>query len=54
MRDGDKIEFGNLRFSVHLTPGHTKGHVVYVLDGSAFETSDHLFSGDLLFLGGAG
>lgn len=35
-----------------MTPGHTSGHVVYVLDGLGAPSS--LFSGDLLFVGGAG
>ena len=45
---------GELRFTVHFTPGHTVGHVVYVLDGAVFSAPPMLFSGDLLFLGGIG
>ncbi|KAJ8313726.1 hypothetical protein KUTeg_008287, partial [Tegillarca granosa] len=52
--DGEMLEFGNLKFSVQFTPGHTVGHVVYLLDGSPFGTQDSLFSGDHLFLSGCG
>ncbi|GFO21327.1 hydroxyacylglutathione hydrolase [Plakobranchus ocellatus] len=54
LNDGDKIEFGDLSFRVLSTPGHTVGHIVYILDGSMFGTEDSLFSGDCLFLGGCG
>ncbi|KQK84428.1 ydrolase PNKD [Amazona aestiva] len=36
------------------TPGHTVGHMVYVLDGEPFGGPPCLFSGDLLFLSGCG
>ena len=52
--NGDTLEFGQLRFRVMFTPGHTVGHCVYVLDGSPFEAPSSLFSGDLLFVGGCG
>lgn len=54
VRDLDVLPFGDMRFTVHFTPGHTEGHVVYLLDGAPFGMSDSLFSGDLLFLGGCG
>lgn len=54
VNDGETLEFGNLKFSVQVTPGHTVGHVVYLLDGSPFGTQDSLFSGDHLFLSGCG
>ena len=31
--DGDCVRVGALAFNVLHTPGHTKGHVVYVLRG---------------------
>jgi glyoxylase-like metal-dependent hydrolase (beta-lactamase superfamily II) len=46
--------FGNLKFTSHLSPGHTVGHMYFVLDGSPFGATDHVFSGDHLFLGGCG
>lgn len=45
---------GRLNFKALLTPGHTLGHMVYVLDGKPFESPSSLFSGDLLFLSGCG
>ncbi|XP_076472566.1 putative thioesterase PNKD [Babylonia areolata] len=54
VRDGDTLEFGNLRFRAAATPGHTVGHVVYILDGAPFGIGDSLFSGDMLFLSGCG
>ncbi|ESO98540.1 hypothetical protein LOTGIDRAFT_174182 [Lottia gigantea] len=52
--DGDVIQFGGLKLKVIFTPGHTVGHVVYVLDGSSYGAPDSLFSGDHLFLSGCG
>ncbi|XP_013399949.1 probable hydrolase PNKD isoform X1 [Lingula anatina] len=52
--DGDNIEVGSLRFRVKFTPGHTVGHVVYILDGSPFNCPNSLFSGDHLFISGCG
>ena len=52
--DQDILTFGDMRFTVHFTPGHTEGHVVYMLDGAPYGMSDSLFSGDHLFLGGCG
>ncbi|EDO44424.1 predicted protein [Nematostella vectensis] len=43
-----------LSFTAFSTPGHTAGHVVYLLHGAVFNSVDSLFSGDLLFLGGCG
>ncbi|RUS91802.1 hypothetical protein EGW08_000373 [Elysia chlorotica] len=54
LNDGDVIEFGDLKFRILSTPGHTVGHIVYILDGREFGTEDSLFSGDCLFLGGCG
>uniref|UniRef100_A0A2C9M649 Metallo-beta-lactamase domain-containing protein n=2 Tax=Biomphalaria glabrata TaxID=6526 RepID=A0A2C9M649_BIOGL len=52
--DSDVLTFGDLQFQTILTPGHTVGHTVFLLDGSRFGVSSHLFSGDCLFLGGCG
>lgn len=51
---GEKLHVGNFTFTARFTPGHTIGHTVYLLDGSPFSAPDCLFSGDLLFLSGAG
>lgn len=45
---------GCLTFEALATPGHTVGHMVYVLDGGPFGGPPCLFSGDLLFLAGCG
>ena len=52
--DNDMLEFGALQFTVYTTPGHTVGHVVYLLEGSPFSAPPCLFSGDHIFLAGAG
>lgn len=54
VKDLDVLQFGDMSFTVHFTPGHTEGHVVFLLDGTPFGMSDSLFSGDHLFLGGCG
>ena len=48
------LEFGALQFTVYTTPGHTVGHVVFLLEGSPFSAPPCLFSGDHIFLAGAG
>ncbi len=47
--DGDPIAVGSLVGRVMETPGHTKGHVVFL-----FEEERLLFSGDTLFAMGCG
>ena len=47
VKDGDKIELGDLSFEVIATPGHTKGSVTYKIE-------DTLFTGDTLFRGTVG
>ncbi|XP_007437764.1 probable hydrolase PNKD isoform X1 [Python bivittatus] len=54
LTDKETIVVGRLNFKALLTPGHTLGHMVYVLDGKPFEGPGSLFSGDLLFLSGCG
>lgn len=52
--DGDRLTFGRLQVTVYETPGHTLGHVVYLVDGSQLGAPSNLFSGDHLFIGGIG
>ncbi|XP_041366148.1 probable hydrolase PNKD [Gigantopelta aegis] len=52
--DGDILMFGSLKFHAMFTPGHTVGHIVYLLDGSPFGVPNSLFSGDHVFLSGCG
>ncbi|XP_069472931.1 probable hydrolase PNKD [Ambystoma mexicanum] len=54
LTDGDRITIGRLQFQAFFTPGHTVGHMVYVLDGKSGDAPSCLFSGDLLFLSGCG
>ena len=46
--DGLKFNVGELELTVHHTPGHTEGSVVFDFGAAA------LFSGDLLFAGSVG
>uniref|UniRef100_UPI00398E731D probable hydrolase PNKD n=1 Tax=Pristiophorus japonicus TaxID=55135 RepID=UPI00398E731D len=52
--DKETIQVGNLRFQALFTPGHTVGHMIYVLDGKPHNSPACLFSGDLVFLSGCG
>ncbi|NWH88376.1 PNKD hydrolase, partial [Aegithalos caudatus] len=54
LADREKVSVGSLTFEALATPGHTVGHMVYVLDGGPFGSPPSLFSGDLLFLAGCG
>ncbi|XP_066046271.1 probable hydrolase PNKD isoform X2 [Chamaea fasciata] len=54
LADREKVSVGSLTFEALATPGHTVGHMVYVLDGGPFGSPSCLFSGDLLFLAGCG
>jgi len=47
--EGDTITVGSIRLDVLFTPGHSPGHVSYVLYSDAV-----VFSGDCLFLGSIG
>lgn len=44
---GDSVVLAGLTFQVRFTPGHTPGHVAFVL-------SDRVFAGDVLFSGSIG
>ncbi|XP_060267261.1 probable hydrolase PNKD isoform X1 [Ovis aries] len=50
----DVVSVGRLQIRALATPGHTQGHLVYLLDGEPYEGPSCLFSGDLLFLSGCG
>ncbi|XP_067843100.1 probable hydrolase PNKD isoform X2 [Heptranchias perlo] len=52
--DKEIIEVGNLQFQALFTPGHTVGHMIYLLDGKSHNGPACLFSGDLVFLSGCG
>lgn len=45
-RDGDKIGLGDTTVTVDHTPGHTRGSVIFRVEGDASEV---VFSGDTLF-----
>jgi hydroxyacylglutathione hydrolase len=51
VREGDEVRVGGLRARVVFIPGHTRGHVAYVMEDGG-ET--RLFCGDTLFGGGCG
>ncbi len=46
VRDGDVISIGDLQIKVRETPGHTCGHVVYLLED---ESPMCVFAGDVIF-----
>ncbi|XP_030283156.1 putative hydrolase PNKD [Sparus aurata] len=50
----DSVTVGRMHFKALFTPGHTVGHMIYLLDGRAVDTPSSLFSGDLVFLSGCG
>lgn len=47
VNDGDTLEIGPFKIDVMHLPGHTRGHVVFLVE-------NHLFAGDTLFEGGVG
>jgi glyoxylase-like metal-dependent hydrolase (beta-lactamase superfamily II) len=50
VEEGDVIEFAGIRLEVRHTPGHSSGHVIYVVRGRPHV----IFGGDVLFRGGVG
>ncbi|XP_049905757.1 probable hydrolase PNKD [Epinephelus moara] len=50
----DSVTVGRMHFKALFTPGHTVGHMIYLLDGRAVDAPCSLFSGDLVFLSGCG
>ncbi|MCI0683362.1 MAG: MBL fold metallo-hydrolase [Gemmataceae bacterium] len=51
VRDGDRLDFAGLTFDVLDIPGHSPGHVVYVVRD---EPLVRVFGGDVLFQGSIG
>ncbi|MFO0937534.1 MAG: MBL fold metallo-hydrolase [Gemmataceae bacterium] len=49
VNQGDRVEMAGMVFDVRLTPGHSPGHVVYVLRGAPV-----VIGGDVLFREGIG
>lgn len=47
LADGDQVQVGSVAAEVWHVPGHTLGHIAFVLEG-------HAFVGDTLFAGGCG
>jgi hydroxyacylglutathione hydrolase len=47
LADGDRVRIGGEEAEVWHVPGHTLGHIAFILDG-------HAFVGDTLFAGGCG
>ncbi len=45
LNDGDVFHIGDIKIEAILTPGHTWGHMVYLIDDK------YLFTGDALWLG---
>uniref|UniRef100_A0A8C7XY59 PNKD metallo-beta-lactamase domain containing n=1 Tax=Oryzias sinensis TaxID=183150 RepID=A0A8C7XY59_9TELE len=54
LSDKDSVKVGRMHFKALSTPGHTVGHMIYLLDGQAMGAPSSLFSGDLVFLSGCG
>lgn len=52
--EGDSFDFGKLRLEALHTPGHTLGHMSYVLYENDREEAYMVFTGDCLFMGDLG
>ncbi|XP_008327114.1 putative hydrolase PNKD [Cynoglossus semilaevis] len=50
----DSVTVGRMHFKALFTPGHTVGHMIYLLNSQAVDAPPSLFSGDLVFLSGCG
>ena len=50
VKEGDVVEAAGMKFEVYDVPGHSPGHVVFVLRGEPC----WVFGGDVLFRGGVG
>jgi metallo-beta-lactamase class B len=46
LRDGDRVELGDVMMTAHLTPGHTKGCTTWTM-----KVKEHLKSYDVVFVG---
>lgn len=51
---GDQITFGGVTVDCYHTPCHTRGHICYKVTNSTDEADISLFTGDTLFIAGAG
>lgn len=49
LEDGLRLSFGEYQFEVHHTPGHSLGHVIFILHPARI-----VFSGDLIFMQSVG
>lgn len=55
LKDGDKVQLGNLSFEVMHTPGHTPESISFLLtDNPASKKPVMLFTGDFVFVGDIG
>jgi hydroxyacylglutathione hydrolase len=54
VQEGERFNVGQLTFSVIATPGHTPGHISFLLYESASATPSALFSGGSLLAANAG
>jgi len=43
--DGDKLDAGGIEVEALLTPGHSAGHLAFLIDGTDLFTADVLFKG---------
>ena len=48
LRDGETLRIGDIKIHCFLVPGHTWGHMVYLIDGK------YLFTGDTIWFGADG
>ena len=48
LKDGETLYIGDIKIKCFLVPGHTWGHMVYLIDGK------YLFTGDTLWFGADG
>lgn len=53
VQDEDTFQLGNSTVACILTPGHTRGHISYNITSDDGEEK-HVFTGDVLFVGGCG
>lgn len=55
MKDGHKIQLGNISIEAVYTPGHTPEHMSFlVTDGAFTDTPGYMFTGDFVFVGDLG
>lgn len=48
LKDGETFKIGNIKIHAFLVPGHTWGHMVYLIDDK------YLFTGDTIWFGADG